>query len=91
MLPHTDVNLTINQLHGLIGLRVIFQSQPWEIIEILEDGPALVLQDSQRHTVIQPDQYGEAHRRAPSTVTIPVFTLDKTELHPSFLSLDAIE
>ena len=91
MLPVASMNLTMDQLRGLIGLKVIYQNQPWEIIEILEDGPALVLQDSQMHQVIQPDQFGEAHRRVPPTVTIPVFTLDKTELHPSFLSLDPEE
>lgn len=66
-------------IQGLIGKRARYQGGIYEILEILaDDPPMLVLQDS-GHTTIQPDQYGEAHRRVPQTVTVPVlFGADRT-------------
>lgn len=73
----TLVKSNINGLRNLIGQRVRFQDVIFEIIEILEDGPSFVLQDCEKHTSIQPDQHGEAHRRVPQTMTLPVLiTLD---------------
>ena len=37
--------LQVEHLRELIGLKVKHQGSQWEIIEILEDGPALVLRD----------------------------------------------
>lgn len=62
----------IKQLNSWIGRVVRFQDAIYEIIEVLEDGPALVLQDAQQHTTIQPDQHGEAHRRVPHTCTVHI-------------------
>lgn len=81
--------VTVEQLRTLIGERVRYLARDWEIVEVLEDGPALVLQDVS-HKVIQPDQHGEAHRRVPTTVTIPIFTPDGTALNPVFQSLDLV-
>lgn len=59
-------------LHHLIGARARYQNRVYEVLEILEDDPpALVLQNT-RQTTIQPDQHGEAHRRVPETVTVPL-------------------
>ncbi len=85
-----DHHINVQQLRDLIGARVRHQGSHWEIIEILEDGPALVLQDVDMHTVIQADQHGEAHRRVPSTIAIPIFTRERTELNPVLLNLDLI-
>jgi len=62
----------ITALRDSIGQRVRFRDVTFEIIEILEDGPSFVLQDCEKHTSIQPDQHGEAHRRVPNTITVPV-------------------
>jgi len=64
----------VDHLRELIGSNVRHHGIKFVIIEILEDGPALVLQDCEHHTTIQADQHGEAHRRVPKTrtVTIPV-------------------
>ena len=86
-----DQLIRAENLSELIGLKVKHQGSYWEIIEILEDGPALVLRDCEMHTVIQADQHGEAHRRVPSTVTIPLFEQDGNELNPALLNLDLIE
>lgn len=81
-------NIQVEYLRDLIGLKVRHQGSRWEIIEILEDGPAIVLRDCEMHTVIQPDQHGEAHRRVPTTTTIPLFDPDSNELNPALLNLD---
>ena len=59
-------------LRGLIGRRARYQGELYEILEILDDEPpSLVLQNC-NHTTIQADQHGEAHRRVPEIVTVPL-------------------
>jgi hypothetical protein len=84
-------SLRVEHLRDLIGLKVKHQASLWEIIEVLEDGPTLVLRDCEMHTVIQADQHGEAHRRVPSTTTIPLFDRDGNELNPALLDLDLMD
>lgn len=84
-----DVHITVEHLRDLIGLRVRHEGVECRVIEVLEDGPSLVLQ-SELAQSIQPDQYGEAHRWVPHTLTVPIFNDDKTELAPDFASLDLI-
>lgn len=86
----TTLNITLKQLRGMIGQSVQYQGLTYQVIEVLEQGTELVLQEHQHGTVIQADQHGDAHRRVPKTVTIPVLTADQRELHPSFLALDLI-
>ena len=82
--------IPLEHLRELIGLKVRHQGSQWEIIEVLEDGPALVLGDCEMHTVIQADQHGEAHRRVPNTTTIPLFDQDGVDLNPALLNLDLL-
>jgi hypothetical protein len=81
--------ISLSQLRGMIGQQVLYQGQRCLIVEVLEQNTELVLQIEEHHT-IQPDQYGDAHRVVPGTVTIPVLSLDRTELHASFLALELI-
>lgn len=81
--------ISLSQLRGMIGQRVNYHGQPCIIIEVLEQDIELVLQVEQ-HQTIQPDQYGEARRLAPDTITIPVLSPERTELHTSFLALDLV-
>lgn len=62
----------ITTLRQHIGRYVRHQGAVYEVIEVLEDVPALVLQDCEQHTTIQADQHGEAHRRVPQTRTISI-------------------
>lgn len=66
--PH-DRDLRNSRLRTLIGLRARYHGRTYEILEVIEDEPALVLQD-ESHSTIQADQHGEAHRRVPATVTV---------------------
>jgi len=73
----------------MIGHQVLHQGQRCLVVEVLEQHTELVLQVEEQHT-IQPDQYGDARRLVPGTITIPVLNADKTELHASFLALELI-
>ena len=83
-------DITIDQLRGLIGERVSFREIQCCVIELLEDEPALVLQDREEHTVIQDNQYGEPHRRVACTYTVPVLSRDRHSLHPDFLAMELL-
>ena len=74
-------------LQALIGRTVHYRGQAWRVIEFLEDEGQLVLQAAGRDRVIQADQYGEAHRRVPECLSIPVHGDDGKTLHPDFLEL----
>ncbi len=81
--------ISLSQLRGMIGQQVIHQGHRCLVVEVLEQSTELVLQIEARHT-IQPDQYGEARRLVPDTVTIPVLSADRTELHATFLALELL-
>ena len=84
------ISITTEQLRDMIGLKVRYHNVDCQIVEVLEDGPALILEDLEHHISIQPDQHGEAHRKVPKTYTIKILTHDKLEYSPSFLALDPI-
>jgi len=86
----SKIIITLDQLRSMIGLRLLHQGILCQVIEVLEDGPSLVLQSLNEAPTIQPNQHGEATRFTPVTYTVAVLTPDKTELHPQFLALDLV-
>ncbi|MCF6323725.1 MAG: hypothetical protein L3J89_05290 [Gammaproteobacteria bacterium] len=80
----------IESLRSAIGQRVRFQNVVFEIIEILEDGPSFVLQNCEEHTSIQPDQHGEAHRRVPQTMTLPVLMTTDGSLDTDGMAIELL-
>jgi len=86
-----EIILTIEQLRSLIGLRMHHQGELCQVIEVLENGPAIVLQSLGPRPGIQPNQHGDPTRLAPITYTIPVLNHDRSELHPDYLALDLAE
>lgn len=71
-------------LRRLIGQSVMHKGICCHVLEVLEDGPALVLVDRQ-DTAIQDNQYGEPNRVVPRTYTVPVRA--GVALHPDFIEL----
>ncbi|MDH5570233.1 MAG: hypothetical protein OEY89_00625 [Gammaproteobacteria bacterium] len=69
-------------LHQYIGLEIDYNGTQCQLIEILEDGPALVFMCMGQGTTIQTDQHGGAHRRVHETYTIPCISEIRDELHP---------
>jgi len=78
-------------LRKLIGGRARFHEVLYEIIEVLEDGPALVLQDCEDHTTIQADQHGEAHRRVPQTITLNIPFTPEGDADPGAIGLELLD
>lgn len=86
----SEIVITLDQLRRMIGVKVRYELRAWQVIEVLEDGPSLVL-ESLRDKVIQGDKFGDGQRRTAEYLTIPVLSADQTELHPEFLALDLLE
>ena len=86
-----EIVITLSQLRGMIGLRVRHEGAEWQVIEVLEDGPSLVLEDLRPTRMPQADQYGETSLWVPQWVTVPVLAEGRRELHPDFLGLDLLD
>ena len=86
----TDLPITLPSLRNMIGQCVSYQGCTYWIIEVLEEQVALVLRPSSADTIIQLNQFGDAHRRVTETFIIPVLTSDRLALHPEFLALELL-
>ncbi|MBU1192699.1 MAG: hypothetical protein KKE76_13405 [Gammaproteobacteria bacterium] len=84
----TAIDISLEQLRTCIGQELEFDGQHCRIIELLEDGPALVLACTSSSSVIQPNQYGDATRRVDQTRTINVLSADGETYHADFLKLN---
>ena len=73
-------------LRQLLGLRVTYRQQEWLVIDLLPDGPELVL-ERPGERVIQGDQHGDGRRRVSPTATVAVFDDDGSP-SSEFLALD---
>jgi len=81
--------ITADALRNLIGSEVNYEGKSCKIIEVLEDDVlAVILQNDEQQTTIQADQHGEAHRRVPSTITLPVIDQESGDIHPAFENLN---
>ena len=72
----------LNHLHQLIGIEITVNGSQCQLIEVLEDGPALVFMCMDHSKTIQSDQHGGAHRRVQKTYTIPCLSEIHNDLHP---------
>lgn len=73
---------TLTLLEALIGRRVAYQGIDYRIIEVLREGPAVVVSPLLGADVIQSDQFGGAKRRVPQTHTLPLLSEVENDLHP---------
>ena len=82
--------ITVNELRKMIGLSVYYRGQHGSIIEVLEDGPSLVLQAAGSDR-IQHNLHGHPTRLSPNTMTVRVLSENGTSLHRDFLELELVE
>ena len=80
-----------NALHRLISKRVRYQGKAYAVIELIEDIPAIVLQEDNPQTAIQADTHGFARRRVSQTLSISILNSDHTELSQEFLQLQILD
>jgi hypothetical protein len=76
----------LGELQELIGRHVRHEGCHCEVIEVLAEGPAIVLY-KHTHSEIQANWFGEAQRRAPGTYTLPLISRVTKDLHPVVLAL----
>lgn len=86
----STITVTIEQLREMIGVQVWHEGMRCEVVEVLEDGPALILVGVDGDT-IQADQFGSPSRRVPPTHTVPVIGSDGDRLHPAFVALNLFD
>lgn len=82
----------LRTLQSLIGRGGEYEGVPCQVIDVLADGPALVLGRLGAGGIIQADQHGDARRRVPQTYTVPLRSALGADLHPVLLAFtDAAE
>lgn len=76
------------EMARLVGERIVYEGVPCEVIDVLTEGPSLVLarRDS-GSDVIQRDEHGDPRRRVPRTYTVPLHSEVTSDLHPIVLML----
>jgi hypothetical protein len=72
----------LSVLRDQIGTHGQYNGHDFELIEILEQEPAVVLRDCSDQHTIQNDMHGEAHRIVAKTHTVPLFSEVSYKLHP---------
>jgi len=81
--------ISVKELRAMIGMGVCYHGIESTIIEVLEDGPSLVLQ-SISSASIQSNLHGHPTRRSPQTLAVRVLSENGTALHKEFLDLDLV-
>ena len=77
----TQTTELLSLLHDLIGLQGHYHGHHYELVEIIDRGPKVVLERIDQQ-IIQNDSYGEAHRLVNSTYTVNVQSELGTQIHP---------
>jgi len=77
-----DKPALLKQLRNLIGKRVALHGESFQVIEILPEGPVLVLQSLADETVIQANAQGEASRRVPRITEVQAWIGGEKLLDP---------
>jgi len=71
-----------SELQSLIGRTAVYEGRVFTVMELLREGPSLVLVEQAADRVIQSDQFGKARRRVPKTWTIPALSRDGSDFSP---------
>lgn len=74
--------IDMEQLYALVGQRVVYGGRHLMVVDVLTEGPSLVLNEPEGAGQIQRNRFGEASRRAPTSWTIPVLDPATGEIHP---------
>ncbi|MDX1655629.1 MAG: hypothetical protein R3310_10515 [Candidatus Competibacteraceae bacterium] len=83
------IDLNAAKLDTLKGATLIYQGRPCRIIEVLEEGPALVLEELEGRE-IQANQYNEPNRRAPRIHSVGLLNVRRDGLNPLLEGLEAL-
>jgi hypothetical protein len=88
--PRNHINISINQIRVMIGLRVSHRGRIYTVIEVIADSPAIILEPDQPSTSIQVDLRGIARRQTRQPLTILVLNHEHTERATEFLAISLL-
>jgi len=71
----------LHRLSGLLGREALIEGRRLCVIEILREGPLLVLQEHGNHA-LQDNLYGQPRRRVPQHFSVPLVSELGNRLHP---------
>lgn len=69
-------------LKNLIGRSAVIEGKNLEVVEVLQDGPQIILKQTDVKTEILDNQYGEANSMTYRTWSIPLRSSIDNDLHP---------
>ncbi len=73
----------VELLESWIGLETIFEGKRLRVIEVLNDGPSLVVEELGGDPELQEDAYGFFEGFTPKTYVVPVFSsIERQTWHP---------
>ena len=84
-------NIDPDKLKQLLGQTFNYRELDCQVIEILTDPPALVLQGRQERKIIQPNQYGDAGDRIIETFTVALLNPRRDGFNPDLPGLSGLE
>ncbi|MGK0673304.1 MAG: hypothetical protein ABWU16_01390 [Halothiobacillaceae bacterium] len=71
----------LQHLSGLLGREALIEGRRLCLVEILREGPMLVLRE-QGHATLQDNLYGQPHRHVPRHFQVPLISELGNRLHP---------
>lgn len=66
-----DDDEELGALRALIGLHLQWQGRKCEVVEVLAEGPIVVLRCVDGERPVQADRHGDAGRRGPDLIEVP--------------------
>lgn len=82
--------MDIEDLRPLIGQRIRGGKCVYTIVEVLDEGPSVILESESRFKIIQENQHGIPSRRSRHTITMPVLSPDGRDWNPALKDLLSI-
>ena len=81
----------LQALYQYIGHTIVFDGKRCQLVEVLEQGPALVFLCPDEIGSIQANQHGDAGRRTPNHYTVPLISELGDQLHPAAQALIPVD
>ncbi|EDY86756.1 hypothetical protein GP5015_1555 [gamma proteobacterium HTCC5015] len=77
-----DHSVLLQLAHDLVGVRGVYRGREFTLIEVMDDGPSVVLEPTETDNVVQNTAQGEAKRYAQSSYTLPFLSPVNGDIHP---------
>ena len=77
----------VQRIRILIGSHFMHEGREWVLHEVLSDEGSVVLADPSSQAVIQANLFGEASRKGPETVIVPLYGDSPDSLSEALLEL----